>query len=201
MIKLLRNQLAKIIEDIDGATYGDLAFKYNLVSPPAKEHTALITEHFRFAPRTGVHCVGMFAQNFNITNIDSFDTSNATRFDYMFCYCENLKSVGLLDMSKATATISMFFGDSALEHLGGLKDFGKGYAEGDASIDLNSCTKLTHESLMNVINTVYDFGKTCTSKDDACGVIILDSGGILLSKLSADEISIANKKGWWLKSK
>ena len=56
--------------------------------------------------------------------------------------------------------------------------------------DLSSATKLTHESLMNVINNLYDI------KTKGCNAQPLVLGSTNLAKLTAEEIAIATNKGW-----
>lgn len=57
--------------------------------------------------------------------------------------------------------------------------------------NLSYCTKLSHESLLNVINALRDGGATYGSS-------VYTIGATNLAKLSADEIAIATDKGWTL---
>jgi hypothetical protein len=52
------------------------------------------------------------------------------------------------------------------------------------------CTKLTHDSLMNVINNLYDI------KSKGCNTQQLVLGSTNLAKLTAEEINIAVEKGF-----
>lgn len=214
-------------DDIDGAMYCDsyvicngMDTKYKIIdrSEAVAGDPIALPEHFKFAPRTGTNCVGMFAGNYSITNIDTFDTSNVTDIDCMFHGCINLKSIGLLDLSSVKFVwgsgiifSSSIIADDApssddsyiipfeLEYLGGFKDYGKSFsADNIAIIDLSLCPKLTYESVMNVINTVYDFGGPFTGTGIPRGGIILHSD--VYSRLSADDIAIANKKGWHMQA-
>lgn len=54
------------------------------------------------------------------------------------------------------------------------------------SVDLSQCTKLTHDSLMNVINSI----QTVTTPET------LTLGGVNLAKLSDEEKKVATDKGW-----
>lgn len=63
-----------------------------------------------------------------------------------------------------------------------------GGIEARASLDLSPCTQLTHESLMNVINSIQTV--TTTQK--------LTLGATNLAKLTDAEKQIATDKGWTL---
>ena len=56
------------------------------------------------------------------------------------------------------------------------------------SVDLSQCAKLTHDSLMNVINSI----QTVTTPET------LTLGGVNLAKLSDEEKKVATDKGWTL---
>jgi hypothetical protein len=70
---------------------------------------------------------------------------------------------------------------SNLTNLGGFKGL-------KADFDLSYCEKLTHESLMNVINNLAEV-ETYTT---------LTLGSVNLDKLTDDEKAIAINKGWIL---
>jgi surface protein len=109
---------------------------------------------------------------------------------YMFYECSSLITIPLLDTSNVTdlrGTYCMFSGCRSLTNLGGFKNLQK-------SLDLTSCTKLTHESLMNVINNL----ARVNTLPGANTSPVLTLGGINLAKLTYDEIAIATDKGWIL---
>ena len=58
------------------------------------------------------------------------------------------------------------------------------------TINLSECTLLTHDSLMNVINKLYDIATS------GCNTQSLTLGSTNLAKLTAEEIAIATNKGW-----
>lgn len=80
--------------------------------------------------------------------------------------------------------------------LGGLKNLGMGYDTGwDANSDsltlnLSDSPLLTHDSLMNVINNLYDI------KSKGVKPQTLQLGNTNKAKLTAEEIAIAINKGW-----
>ena len=85
-----------------------------------------------------------------------------------------------------------------LTTLGGFQNLGQGYSttipenSSDTTLKLRYSTKLTHESLMNVINNLYDI-KTKGVKPQQ---LILGSKN--LEKLTEEELAIAQNKGWTL---
>jgi len=139
---------------------------------------------------------GLFSGCQRLVNIPQLNTANVKNASSMFGTCKALISIPLLDMGKAIAISSMFSVCSALESLGGLKDLGKAYQTSrqenysSYTLDFSSCPLLTHESLMNVINNLYDI------KTKGCRNQKLNLGSTNLAKLTAEEIAIATNKGW-----
>jgi hypothetical protein len=115
----------------------------------------------------------------------------------MFSQCTNLTSLPLLDAGKVTVTNGVVGGSTTnspqnLTELGGFKDLGKAFksslANNSQTLILNYCPNLTHESLMNVINNLYNF-----KLNGKRGKLQL---GTNLDKLTDDEIAIATNKYW-----
>jgi hypothetical protein len=82
------------------------------------------------------------------------------------------------------------------------KNLGKGYTQKSANysnyaLSLSSCGNLTHDSLVDFINNLYDLNITY---DIANGGTLytqkLQLGSTNLAKLTAEEIAIATNKGW-----
>ena len=138
----------------------------------------------------------MFSSCENITTIPQFNTSNVTNMSVMFSNCPKLISVPLLDAGSVLNIMNIFSSCRALENLGGFKDLGKAYLTSraqnysDYTLNLSACNSLTHESLMNVINNLYDI------KTKGCKNQKLQLGSTNLAKLTAEEIAIATNKGW-----
>lgn len=128
----------------------------------------------------------MFHSCSKLTSIPQLDTSNVTDMRNMFYSCFALTTIPQLDTSNVTGMSNMFYSCSKLENLGG-------FLNCKVALDLSASTKLTHQSLMNVINNLYDLtanglrGQTLTI------------GSTNLAKLTADEIAIATNKGWTVK--
>ena len=132
----------------------------------------------------------------NLTSTPLIDTSNATNCDFMFMRCSKLASIGELDFGKCTALRDIVYGCTNLTSLGGFKDLGKAYQTNQSAsynyykLDLSKSTLLTHDSLINVINNLYDLTSIGVKAQD------LVLGSTNLAKLSDDEIDIIYTKGW-----
>ena len=130
------------------------------------------------------------------------DTKNVTRFDSAWYQCTKLLSLPELDFSSAVQVGYMLYRCSGLTTLGGFKNLGKAFTNqtsnySDYTLDLSASTKLTHDSLMNVINNLYDLNLTY---DVANGGTLytqqLVLGSTNISKLSASELEVCTQKGW-----
>ena len=82
--------------------------------------------------------------------------------DLMFYQCTGLTSLNIsnFDFSKATAIGNILAGCSQLQNLNFGVNLGKGFTQksnnyGNYTLNLSSSTKLTHDSLMSVINGLY----------------------------------------------
>ena len=144
----------------------------------------------------------MFAQMNNLLSIEEIDTSNVTSMNGMFRECENLITIPALNAEKVTDIDGVLSYTSSLTNLGGFINLGMAY---DTNKDANysgytlllgrlygeSYSKnLTHESLMNIINNLYDI------KTKGCNAQKLILGTTNLKKLTSEEIAIATNKGW-----
>lgn len=139
----------------------------------------------------------MFSSCSCLFAVGDMNCSNATSFNRLFGNCSALKSIGVIDcsgVSNSSGAYYMFNNVYYLEYIGGLKDLGKSFNNSwsinSFTLDLSPCNKLTHDSLMNVINSVYDL-KTKGAKNQKIKV-----GSTNLAKLSAEEIQAAADKGW-----
>ena len=173
---------------------------------------ALIT-----APKI-LNCVGtnfkyMFAGCTYLENVEIFDLSNATNVSYMFSSCPKIKtipnfitskvsnfggflngatgleSLPLIDMSSATSVTS-FFGSSQINNLTEIDGF-KNLKINWTSSALDICPNLTRQSLLNVINNLYDFKGTTTTRT-------LKIGSSNMYRLTDEDKAIATNKGWTL---
>ena len=132
----------------------------------------------------------MFGSCSRLKTIPPLNTSKVTNMSYMFYYCSSLETIPLLDFSSVT-NIDNLFGYSnitTLTDLGGFKnlkiDWGSNYG-------LALLPNLTYQSIMNVINNLYDFranGETTTR------TLKINSNTYAL--LSEEDIAVASAKGW-----
>lgn len=131
----------------------------------------------------------MFNSCSNLITIPQLDTSNVTNISYMFQGCSKLASIPLLDCSKVTSASSIFnpsyYGDHIyLTDLGGFKNL-------KVNLDIQKAPNLTVQSLMNVINNLYDFRANGESTTRT-----LQLGTTNLNKLTDEQKAVAVNKGW-----
>ena len=132
----------------------------------------------------------MFYDCQKLTTIPQLDTAKVTNMSNMFQYCTSLQSLPLFDCGKVTDMYDFFYFDNMnnLTYLGGFKDL----KVSPGSYFLNKAPNLTIESLMNVINNVYDLTANGLSGQS------LKFGSTNLNKLTAEQIAVATAKGWRL---
>ena len=132
----------------------------------------------------------------NLISIPQLDTSKVTYMYNMFNGCKSLTTIPQLDTSNVIGVDSMLSRCTSLTTLGGFQNLGMAYSTtasanyGNYRLDLSVCTKLTHDSLMNVINGLYDI------KSKGCNAQQLILGSTNLAKLTAEEVAIATNKGF-----
>ena len=152
---------------------------------------------------------------YRLESIPQFDTSNVTTFRNCFYQCSSLVTIPELNTSKATKVDGMFGGCYSLRSVP-LLDFGNvdniydlfGWNDIETLTDLGgfknlkiSCTgnlnllpNLTVQSLMNVINNLYDF----RANGDSTTTETLQLGTTNLNKLTDEQKAVATNKGWSL---
>lgn len=138
----------------------------------------------------------IFRQCLSITEIPELNTGNVIKMYNMFWGCTSLATVPMLDASKVFDTRDMFNNCSSLVTLGGLKNLGMSYPTylienaSEVTLNLSDSPLLTHDSLMNIINNLYDI------KSKGVKPQKLQLGNTNKAKLTAEEIAIATNKGW-----
>ena len=152
---------------------------------------------------------GMFTECKKLKSVPTFNTSNATVLSQMFKWCVSLRNIPKLDCSKVIAIYDIVYCCNRYMELGGFENLGKGYKSissitanySDCTLDLSSgsdpqapnnvfSTNISHDSLMNVINNLYDIAS------DGVPQQRLILGSTNKSKLTAEEIQIATDKGF-----
>lgn len=117
-----------------------------------------------------------------ITEVGTVDCSSATSVYSLFDSCYSLKTIGKLIIADGAA-IDYFLGScSALENI---------TIEGVLSktFSIGSCSKLTHDSLMSIINALKDYSGSGTTYK-------LTLHATAKARLSTAEIAVATQKGW-----
>ena len=138
----------------------------------------------------------MFGNCELLRTIPELNTVSVSSMPSMFINCSSIKDIPLLEASSVTNVWQIFDGCELLENLGGLKNLGQAYSttmtanDGWYSLVLSKCPLLTHDSLMNVINNLYDI------KSKGVKPQTLQLGDTNKAKLTAEEIAIATNKGW-----
>lgn len=139
----------------------------------------------------------MFQSCSNLLTIPPLDTSKVTNANFMFYSCSALIEIPELDFSNVTAVGNLFGYTSSLPymmHLGGFKNLGmyKSLTGTNQNYFIGYCNNLTKESVMNVINNLYDRASAGYS------VLTLKLHANHLAMLSDEDKAIATNKGWTL---
>ena len=144
----------------------------------------------------------IFCNCASLTEVPQLNTSKVTDFGAVFLSCSSLHTIPELDGSRMNNINSTFDNCTKLANFGGLLNIGQNYTQKSANyydytFRLSSCNSLTHESLMNIINGLYDLN---LRYDVANGGTLytqqLVLGSTNISKLSAEELQICTEKGW-----
>lgn len=135
--------------------------------------------------------VGMYDGCSNLRKVPYLNLSKATDIGSLFYFCQFLQYVDMSnsDLSNVSGTTAAFSYATKLETL----KFGYNLK---CNLDLFGPTKLTVDSLLSVINGLYNFtgnGETPTSSQGK-----LKLGSTNLAKLSDEQKAIATNKGWTL---
>ena len=123
-------------------------------------------------------CIGL-------TEFPALNLSSGTNFYFAWFNCDALTTMGQLDLSSGINFMNAWVYCSSLTNLGG-------FGAIKASIDLSASTKLTVESIMNVITQAADLNSLgITGKT-------MKFGSDNLAKLTDEQKAIATNKGWTL---
>lgn len=138
----------------------------------------------------------MFSGCRNLIKIPTLNTINVKVFEDTFRNCSKLTTVPLLKANSVNYIYGAFTFCDGLTTIGGFENLGQAYETTQNAnseryqLNLSYSTKLTHESLMNVINNLYDI------KTKGCKAQQLILGSTNIAKLTAEEIAIATDKGF-----
>ena len=126
----------------------------------------------------------MFCRAKNLKTIGDIYAPNADASNFLFG-CNSLRTIGVWTMDKINTFYGTFNGVN-LENIGGFKNLGKA---GACTVPLADMSRLTYQSALNIINTVYDvsaLGYTCT----------INFPTHIKNILTAEDKALANSKGW-----
>lgn len=143
-----------------------------------------------------------FFAGYTAEEVPFIDTKNITDVSNMFRKAENIVTIYELNGENYNLLINMFGRSFFAEPLnnflnfGGIKNLGMNYLTSvsanysDYKLNLDTARNLTKDSLMNVINNLYDIASKGVQTQQ------LQIGSTNIAKLTAEEIAIATNKGW-----
>ena len=143
----------------------------------------------------------MFMGCTGLASIPQLNTSNVTDMSSMFNGCTGLTSIPSLNCSKIT-NISNVFGYTKIPliNIGGFLNLGKNYNissntnNTQYTLNLSYLTDVTEESLINVLNNLYDIAtKGCKAQQVVLGATNLAK---LTSTVGQAALRNAQAKGW-----
>lgn len=136
----------------------------------------------------------------NLKEIPEMDTSNIQDFGYSFNGCVSLVSISKLNFQRASNISSMTLYCSNLTTIGGFENLGQNYSTSQSEnyynykLDLHYSTKLTEQSIINVLTNLYDIATKGVKPQQ----VIL--GATNLAKLVSEEgqqaLQTAQSRGW-----
>ena len=144
----------------------------------------------------------MFSNCKELTTLDlsNFNTSNVTNMNSMFYGCSLLGNIPKLNASNVTYVNNFVNNCTSLTDFGGLENLGQAYSTTYSAnyysykLDLSSCTKLTEQSLINVLNNLYDIAtKGCNTQQVVLGS---DNLAKLVSEKGQQALAQAQQFGW-----
>ena len=133
--------------------------------------------------------------DFNFKLVKSFPANAYSTWVYG---CSRLQTIGVIDCDSVTdiryVLHNSVTGTSTIKHLGGFRNLGKtsSVTGTDGNYFLAEAPNLTYESVMNVLNLLYDRASAGMS------VLTLKLHPNHLAMLSEDDITVATNKGWTL---
>ena len=158
--------------------------------------TTLNLSGFDTSKVTNMYAMFDNCQILTTLNLTVFDTSKVTNMHSMFYYCRKLSNIPKLNASNAINVYNVFYECRLLTDVGGLENLGQAYLTTQSAnysyykLDLSQSGRLTEQSLINVLNNLYDI------KTKGCNTQQVVLGSNNLAKLTAEEIAIATEKGW-----
>ena len=148
----IRNAIInKGVEVSDDTVFADYASKIDAIEAGSSGgETYENPEFYEIRTGGGTSCRGLFAYYWGASlDISNFDISNATRMDYMFTWCSNLKSLDVsnFDTSQVTTMYNMFYYCQSLTSLD-VSNWDTSQVK-DMSNIFSNCNKLTSLDVSN----------------------------------------------------
>ena len=130
--------------------------------------------------------LSLFFRECSSCELPDMDTSQCTYFTELVYNAGALHTIPRLNLTKAQYISNIFTGAISLQNI---------TFEGTIPISISfaSCTLLTHESLMSIINALKDYSENTGTTVYTCTI-----GSANLVKLTEEEQQIAIDKGWTL---
>lgn len=137
----------------------------------------------------------MFQNCSGLVKLPDLNLKKITTVQYMFSSCNNLCSIGVIDCDSVTGISSMFgySSNSAIATIGGFRNLGaKSSLSGTTSSFMENMPNLTRQSLLNVLNLLYDRASAGYS------VVTIKLHANHHAILTDEDKAIATNKGWAL---
>lgn len=125
-----------------------------------------------------------------LTKGASFSFSKFKDISYMYQGCTSMTQIADMDCPLIANCSNFAYNCTALTTLGGFTNLGQQASLTGTTSMINRCSALTHDSILNVINGLYDRATAGYS------VLTLKLHANTLALLSDEEIAIATNKGW-----
>lgn len=142
----------------------------------------------------------MFSGCRSLETIPHIDTNKVTNMSYMFQNCKALTSLPKIHATAVTNLSNMFVGCTELTSFLGFQNLGQAYSTTISAnhtyykLDLSSSTKLTEQSIINVLNNLYDIATAgCKAQQVVLGATNLAK---LTSTVGQAALRNAQTKGW-----
>ena len=181
--------------DISNLTSMSYMFSY------CQNLTSLDLSNFNTSNVTSMFGMFNYCEKLTDLDISNFDTSNVTDIHQMFysCFVKNL-NLGNFDASKVNSTSNLFSCRNLTNIYGSLNNLGQSYDTSkfanyiDYKLDLSKSTLLTEQSIINILNGLYDI------KTKGCKTQSVVLGSTNLAKLTSEAgqaaLTQAQNYGW-----
>lgn len=162
--------------------------------------TTLNLSGFDTSNVTTMYSMFYSCQSLTTLDLTGFDTSKVPNLYAMFNNCRKLRNIPKLNASNVINVKEFVYECRSLTDFGGLENLGQAYSTTTSAnyssykLELSQNRGLTEQSLINVLNNLYDI------KTKGCNPQQVVLGSYNLSKLTSEEgqqaLSNAQAKGW-----